>query len=668
MASFDIKKTNNGEFKEIEKTFVLDTNKFRGNSSILYFNVLGEEFPAVFDLESFKNIMVSQINQGFMESLEYKDGLLIATTRDGNTIKRYTYDFGWSKIKGNSSESKFENKAVEEEKHLVLDVSKFRGKNDTLYFNVLGEEKPEVFDISVFVNKMIEQINQGLVESLEYDDGLLKVIINDGNTAKKYIYDFGWDKSKDSSLDFEVEEKHFVVDINKFFGTGDTLSFYVEGEENPVVFSLGLFLQNMVEKIDRGSVESLDYKDGILVAVFNDGKKIKKYTYDFGINRFKGNANGVESDKKYTRVSVIEKHFVLDVVKYRGHGDALYFNIEGEDTPEVFDVGLFINDMATKIEKGLVESLELNDDVLEVVINDGKTIKKYTYDFGWKKLDDVAFGMGTGNSLDELKGLIYRVVAFYKETPNYTIDELKNVIFKILSYYNEKPNYSMEDLKSLIFKIVSYYNESPDDSLEQLKCIVYKIVSCYNEHPNREIMSKQKYIRMIFDIMDGDRLPVLDSKEEVLRVFQTYHGSMEEILSALLNNVIFYDENDNVLEYPPYLRKKKLEMIKNEVFTQMQIKMLMFAATNDANDIYQAYNENVFIEPVQIAYKYLDENGNEIEPPIEGVENGTILSLGREIVGRGFQSIKSIATNGASFVAEKAANVLEKVREHKRTK
>ena len=63
-------------------------------------------------------------------------------------------------------------------------------------------------------------------------------------------------------------------------------------------------------------------------------------------------------------------------------------------------------------------------------LNDGKKIKKYTYDFGWKKLEDVAFGMGTSNSLDELKGLIYRVVAFYKETPNYTIDELKNVIFK----------------------------------------------------------------------------------------------------------------------------------------------------------------------------------------------------------------------------------------------
>ena len=54
MATYFIKKTNNGEYKEIEKTFVLDTSKFRSKSDTLCFNVEGEENPTVFDLDVFE--------------------------------------------------------------------------------------------------------------------------------------------------------------------------------------------------------------------------------------------------------------------------------------------------------------------------------------------------------------------------------------------------------------------------------------------------------------------------------------------------------------------------------------------------------------------------------------------------------------------------------------
>ena len=545
MASYDIKKTNNGEYKEIEKTFVLDVNRFRANSDTLVFKVEGEENPVVFDLEVFKTIMVSQINQGFMESLEYKDGLLIATTRDVNTIKRYTYDFGWNRFKDLSS-----------------------GEKNALF------------------------------------DGI---------------------------------EKHFVLDINKFKANQESLCFNAIEEEFPIVFNLSVFVNNIINQIDRGLMENLDYNDGVLTTITRDGNIVKRYSYDFGLGKDKS-----KTKKEYEE---IEKLFVLDVDKYRGHGDTLVFRVEGEDNPVIYDLPIFANNLISDIDKGLVESFEFKDGLLSVVTNDGKTIKRYTYDLGLNRTKEVSFGIGSNNSLEDLK----------------------NLVIKILSYYNENPNKSLDELQNLIFKLVSYYKESPNNSIESLKTLIFKIVSCYNENPNREIIARQKYIRMIFDIMDGDRMPVLENKEEVLRVFQTYHAYIEEILSVLLGNVIFYDDNGNVLEYRPYLRKKKLEMIKNDVFTQMQIKMLMFAATNDANDIYQEYNENVFIEPVQIAYKYVDENGNEVEPPIEEVGNGTILSLGREMIGKGFASAKDLALNGASFVAEKASEVLQKVREHKRT-
>jgi hypothetical protein len=181
-------------------------------------------------------------------------------------------------------------------------------------------------------------------------------------------------------------------------------------------------------------------------------------------------------------------------------------------------------------------------------------------------------------------------------------------------------------------------------------------------------MSKQKYIRMILDIMDGDRLPKIEDRDEILRVFQVYHANKADILEILLDNVVFYDDNGNVLDYSSFIKDRKLDAIKYDILNQMEIKILMFAVANEAYDLYQEYNDNTHIMPVEIQYKYVDENGNEVQPEVEEVEAGTIFSVGREIVGKGFSDLRDIVSAGANFAGSVASNVLKKVKEHKRTK
>jgi len=181
-------------------------------------------------------------------------------------------------------------------------------------------------------------------------------------------------------------------------------------------------------------------------------------------------------------------------------------------------------------------------------------------------------------------------------------------------------------------------------------------------------MSKQKYIRMILDIMDGDRLPNMESKEEILRVFQVYHGNKGDILQILLDNVVFYDDNGNVLDYSSFIRTRKLDAIKYDILNQMEIKMLMFAVTNNAYDLYQEYNNRTHIPRVEVEYKYVDQEGNEIEAPVEEVEAGNLLTFGKEIIKKGAKNIRNLTFNGIQKASKETALVLEKIKERKRTR
>ena len=257
----------------------------------------------------------------------------------------------------------------------------------------------------------------------------------------------------------------------------------------------------------------------------------------------------------------IEKELKLNINKYNGEPSTLYFDVKGQEMPFLMDYNLFFDTLIEQIQKGLLEQLEFDRGIIITVIRDGNIIKKYSYDFNWEEINN---------------------------TP-----------------YNSK--------------------------IETLKSSIYKIVSLYKENPNSSITSDQKYTRLIYDILDGDRIPKIDNKEELLRIFEVYNAHKKEFLTTLLQNVIFCDSDNNIIDYRDKLRLRKIEQIRYDVFNQMETSMLLFVLQNDANDLYQDYQNNLYIPRIEVVYKYYDEEGNEIET-IPEVAGGTIFSLGKDII------------------------------------
>jgi len=198
-----------------------------------------------------------------------------------------------------------------------------------------------------------------------------------------------------------------------------------------------------------------------------------------------------------------------------------------------------------------------------------------------------------------------------------------------------------------------FTNNLRHSALEELKVLVYKIASIYKNNPNSAYTSTQKYLRLIMDIMDGDRLPKIEDKEELLRIFEVYNSSKKTILVVMLQNAVFYDDNGKVLDYGKHLRARRLNAIKYDVLQQMELKMIMFAVSNDALEMYQEYVGNTYVPRIEIQYKYVDQDGNEVAPPVEGVEAGTLLSAGKEVLKNTAKSLKKTISKGLDNLSDK---------------
>jgi hypothetical protein len=172
------------------------------------------------------------------------------------------------------------------------------------------------------------------------------------------------------------------------------------------------------------------------------------------------------------------------------------------------------------------------------------------------------------------------------------------------------------------------------------------------ENPNSSVSSEQKYIYLIYDILDGDRIPIIKDKTELLRVFEVYNAHKQDILESLLENVIFFDNNDNVVEYRDRLRAKKLNLIRYDVYNQMEMAMFLFAHQNDAIELYQNYMESIYMPRREIVF---EEDKNEIENAPE-VEGGTIFSFGKDIIEQGLSNLGEFASKGFSRVLKKKNN------------
>lgn len=287
----------------------------------------------------------------------------------------------------------------------------------------------------------------------------------------------------------------------------------------------------------------------------------------------------------------IDRSFELDTHSYRSDRGTLEFKMEGEENPVCFDVSVFVSMMVSRIQEGLVEAMKYEDGVIKITYRNGNEVYNDTYDFKWEEFDSVLNG----------------------------------------------------------------------SAVKELKTIILKVVSVYNENPNKAIINEKKYLRIIMDILDGERIPIYEDKEEVLRIFEVYNKDKVAILLTLLNNVIFYDDKGTVLEFGKHLKTRKLKEIKYDVLKRMETSMMMFAVRNEALDLYQEYMASIYMPTVEIVYKYVDENGNEVEPPSQGMERGTILSIGKEIAKNTFRGAKKLALNGIQRIGEK-------IEERKRTK
>ena len=261
-----------------------------------------------------------------------------------------------------------------------------------------------------------------------------------------------------------------------------------------------------------------------------------------------------------------KKVLKLNANKYISDPLTLYFDVEGQKIPFLMDYTLFFNIITEQMQNGLIETITYENGIVNLTIRDGNIIKEYVYDF------------------------------------------------------------SFEDFDTMLH----------ERHLDILKKDLFKVLSLYREDPNSSLTSEQKYIWLIYDILDGDRIPFIEDKEELLRIFEVYNAHKLEFLESLMENVIFFDKNENVVEYRDRLREKKLDTIRYDIYNQMEIAILQFAQQNDAVDLYNDYLSTLFIPRRELIYK--DENGNEITPEVEG---GTIFSFGRELIEQKLANIKS---------------------------
>ncbi len=282
----------------------------------------------------------------------------------------------------------------------------------------------------------------------------------------------------------------------------------------------------------------------------------------------------------------ISKNFKLNTNRYFSDTSTLYFDVEGQEIPFLMNYGLFFDIITEQIQSGLLEKLDYNNGIISFTIRDGNIIKNYNYDFNFKAFDEC------------------------------------------------------------------HLNSNVREDLQRT---LYKVVSLYKENPNSSISSEQKYMMLIYDIIDGDRIPTIEDPDELLRVFEVYNLHKIDFLESLLNNVIFYDDNGNILEYREKLREKKLNLIRYDVYNQMEAAILIFAQQCNAVELYQNYLENLYIPRREIVYKEYDDNGNEIEVTPE-IEGGTIFSLSRELIEQGLSSIKELAEKSKNKILKKKTN------------
>ena len=283
----------------------------------------------------------------------------------------------------------------------------------------------------------------------------------------------------------------------------------------------------------------------------------------------------------------INKNFKLNVSKYIGDTNTLYFDVDGEDLPYLSDYQMFFRVIFEQNDKGLIESLDYNDGVLKVTFRDGNIIKNYTYDF----------------SLDDF-------------------DKTIKVSVK-----------------------------------EKVTRSLYKIMSMYRENPNSQITTRQKYIWIIYDIIDRDRIPIIENEDDLRRIFEVYTLDKMDILEDVLKNVRFYDEG-RPIEFVGRLKEQKINEIRGEVLMQMDASMSVFAYHNNASELYDEYLNNLYIEP----FTFVDEQNSNTDEQIESDEKHSVLNVTKELISQSVNSLKETALTNKNLLLDKKDDILMRIK------
>ncbi len=90
------------------------------------------------------------------------------------------------------------------------------------------------------------------------------------------------------------------------------------------------------------------------------------------------------------------------------------------------------------------------------------------------------------------------------------------------------------------FNINNFTNSMNDKTKNELLAQIYEIISIYQFSPISSVSSEQRYLRMIYDIMDRDRNVVVEDPDELRRIFEVYNAHRKDILEKLLGNVVFF--------------------------------------------------------------------------------------------------------------------------------
>ena len=120
-------------------------------------------------------------------------------------------------------------------------------------------------------------------------------------------------------------------------------------------------------------------------------------------------------------------------------------------------------------------------------------------------------------------------------------------------------------------------------------------------------MSIQKYVSIVTDIIDGDNIPIIESQEELINIFDFYNNNREQFLNLLIERIILFDDNGNVVEYSEQTKNEIIDQLIEDINTQMEAAMMIFIQENNAVELYIQYLNNLYIPRREISHSQEDD-------------------------------------------------------------